>query len=132
MIKKILSIFFVVFLCCLAFSVNARYVRKYVKPNFFVPENIFNKPEKLPPLQRNNDDKSVKKISRSDIIQENEYNNINITLLVLPHKFLMLNVHFNCQSFPSLLLILDNFYCYIFRFTHTFLCKSNSPMMLNQ
>ena len=61
MIKKILSIFFVVFLCCLAFSVNARYVRKYVKPNFFVPENIFNKPEKLPPLQRNNDDKSVKK-----------------------------------------------------------------------
>lgn len=79
MLKIILWCFFSVIF---AFEVNARYVRKHISPDFFIPEyDNFNKPEKLPPIKKIKKEGTVKKISRVDNEQkkvENSNNKENI------------------------------------------------------
>ena len=75
--------FFLLFFCHVDL-VYAKYVRKNLKPNFFVPEtDMFNKPEKLPPIIKIGYEKPVKKISANDVIEENNINKISKEKIVV-------------------------------------------------
>ncbi len=47
--KRIIMFSVLIFIIGLSFGVQGKYVRKQIKPNFFMPNSVnFNKPEKLP------------------------------------------------------------------------------------
>lgn len=69
--KKICIILFLVFVC--SFNVNAQYVRKQIKPDFFMPEYAdFYKPEKIPVIKKKEMKQDIEKDVKDEIVYENE------------------------------------------------------------
>lgn len=88
------------FMLVYVYNTEARYVRKYIEPNFFIPkEDAFNKPEKLPPIMKLNYDKPVKKISRKNNFANEEKLAENENIFYSHNKPMIAVNKFNIPSY---------------------------------